>query len=154
MESNKKKESPYVKYPVCLSYLFNPGESRFIIHMIEIEFLKDQGYNTNWTRAEYMKRMGLNEYSFERCIKRLVKMGLLSKTNNKLKNKVYYSFNMQLYDRLVEILSVTCNIDKLIEFCETKFIRDARPIESITEKETDDLRADNGLLKTHPSIGG
>ena len=152
MNDKKEKLSPFGKYPYCLTYLFSPGESRFILHMLEVDFLKKQGYNTDWTRAEYMKRMGLNLYTFENCVRRLEKMNLLTRRHNNLRNRVYYSFNMELYDTLVNILSSTCNIDKLIEFCETKFKKGNRSIESITEEEIAELKSGNGLKKIHPSM--
>ncbi len=152
MSEKREKLAPFAKYPYSLSYLFTPGESRFILHMIEADFLKKQGYDTDWTRAEYMKRMGLNLYTFEHCVRKLEGMNLLTRRHNALGNRVYYLFNMDLYDRLVEILSATCNVDKLIEFCDTKFKHENRSIESITEEEIVELKSGNGLKKTHPSM--
>jgi hypothetical protein len=153
MDKKKKNETaPYVKYPLALSYLFNPVESRFILHMIEAEFLKKQGYDTGWTRAGYAKRMGLKECAFERCVKRMVDMELLAVRHNKLGNRVFFSFNMALYEKLVSILSATCHVDSLIDFCDTKFKKEARSIESITEQEIETLRSNNGLRKLHPSM--
>lgn len=152
MDEKKVKSFPYAKYPYALSYVFNPGEARFVLHMIEADFLKKQGYDTGWTRTEYMKRMGLNLYTFERCVRKLEKMNLLTRRYNTLGNRVYYSFNMDLYDRLVEILSATCHVDRLIDFCETKFKMENRSIESITEEEIEELKSGNGLKKIHPSM--
>lgn len=140
--SNKKPESlPFVKYHTGLSYLFNPAETRFILHMIDIEYKKSNGYNTNWSRRQFMKIMQLNEYTFDNCIKRMIAIGLLSKRNNGLGNKVYYLFDMQVYEKLVRILTSTYNVDKLIDFCGLYFKSNSRTIQSITDDEILSLRA-------------
>jgi hypothetical protein len=146
-----KRSIPFVKYYLELSYLFSPEECRFIMHMTDIEFLKKSGYQTGWSKKEYIKRMGLSEYSFDKSVERLQKMGLLSRTHNSLGNKVFYSFDMDLYNRLVEILSMTCDIDKLIAFCNINFVEQSRSIESITEQEINDLETHNKKKKIHPS---
>jgi hypothetical protein len=138
-KQKQKKTIPFVKYYLELTYLFSAAEIQFIMHMVDIKFLKEAGYQTGWSKAEHMKRMGLNEYTFDKCVKRLQEMRLLSRTYNKLGNRVFYSFNMELYRRLVEILSVTCDIDRLIEFCDRNFKKQSRPIESITEEEIREL---------------
>lgn len=140
----KEKKVIYVKYPLCLSYLFSPTETRFISHMINAEFLKGSGFDTDWSRKEWMRRMGLTEYSFDSAIKSLIEIGLLTKENNDLGNKVYYTFDMEQYNKLVSILSVTHNIGKLIDFCETKFKREKRTIASITPEEISELEEASG----------
>lgn len=140
--NNKKSESlPFVKYHTGLSYLFNPAESRFVLHMVDIEYKKSSGYNVNWSRAQYMKIMGLNEYTFDKCMKRMITLGLLSKKNNELGNKVYYLFDMQVYEKLIRILTSTYNADKLIRFCGLYFKSNSRTIQSITDDEILSLRA-------------
>lgn len=139
--ANKNNTLPFVKYYTGLSYLFSPAETRFILHMVDIEYKKGCGYIMTLNRADYMKIMGLNEYSFDKCIGRLIQLDLLSKTNNAKGNRVYYSFNMELYEKLVRILSSSCNVDKLIAFCKRNFIEGARSIESITEEEIQNLKS-------------
>lgn len=146
---NKKLETlPFVKFYTGLSYFFNPAETRFILHMVDIEFKKKSGFNTDWSRAEYMKIMGLNEYTFDKCIKRMLALGLLSKRNNDLGNKVYYSFDMQVYEKLVTIITSTNYVDALIDFCASNFADKPRTIESISDGELEALRA-----RKQPKIG-
>lgn len=151
---SKKNQVFFVKYPLCLSYLFSPTETRFIAHMIDAEFLKSYGYDTAWSRREWMRRMGLTEYSFDGAVKSLMKIGLLIKRNNDFGNRVYYTFNMELYDKLVSILSVTNNVDRLISFCEMKFRQEKRTIESITPEEISELKQEDtkALKKKHKSM--
>lgn len=103
--------------------------------MLEIAFLKSQGYDTDWAKATYIKRMGLKETSFDKCVQKMTQMKLLHKWNNSQKNKVYYSWNWTVYEKLIRILSSTNNIDALIKFADTYFKKNNRTIESITEDE-------------------
>jgi hypothetical protein len=112
--------------------------------MINAEFLKSSGFDTDWSRKEWMRRMGLTEYSFDNAVKSLMEIGLLAKENNDLGNKVYYSFDMEQYNKLVSILSVTHNIGKLIDFCEIKFKKEKRTITSITSEEIAELGKASG----------
>lgn len=135
----RKNKVYFVKYPLCLSCLFSPTQTRFIAHMIEAEFLKSCGYNTDYSRKEWMRKMGLTEYSFDNAVKTLMEMGILSKRNNVLGNRVYYSFDMDVYDQLIAILSATENIEKITHFCDTKFKQEKRTVESITAEEISEL---------------
>ena len=140
--NNKKSESlPFVKYHTGLSYLFSPAETRFILHMVDIEYKKSTGFNTNWIKRQFMKIMQLNEYTFDNCIKKMIAIGLLGKRHNELGNKVYYSFDMQVYEKLVKILTSTYNVDKLINFCESYLKNNSRTIQSITKDEMMSLKA-------------
>jgi len=86
-----------------------------------------------------MKRMGLKENTFDKCVRRFVRMKLLYKTFNDSKNKVYYSWNMGLYFKLVRILSITNDVDKLRDFCQVNFIKKNRMIDEISEDEIEIL---------------
>lgn len=148
----KETIQPFVKYYTGLSYLFSPIETRFILHMVDIEYKKANGYDTSWSRSEYMKIMGINQYSFDKSIKKLMRMKLLTRKYNRLGNKVTYSFNLSVYNRLIDILSSTCNIDKLIEFCDKNFIQLGRDIKSIRKDEIEALKSYDGLVREHPSM--
>ena len=139
MEYNNKSFQ-FVKYHTCLAYMFEPAEIVFIMRMMELEFMKLNGYKVEWTRAEYMKHMGLTTYSFDKCIKSLCDLKLLSKKNNNLGNRVYYSFDGTLYNRLLTILHATRNADVLISFCNINFKQNSRTISSITDEEIVTLR--------------
>lgn len=129
-----------VNYPLGLSYLFSPGESRFILHMLFIETRNRYGYNIKLSKSGLRKRMNLNEYTFNRTVKKLKEMELLSVTYNKKGTRICYAFNLELYDKLVAILSVTNEPDRLLLFCESKFRKGKRSIESITPAEIKELK--------------
>jgi|GEM_PF-736174 len=152
LQKDQYEKFPFVKYYPGLSYMFSLAETRFIIHMLDIEFKKKNGYNTNWTRAKYMKLMGMNEYNFDKSVKRLVELNLLEKTNNSSGNRVYFSFNMDLFFQLVKILSATCNVNKLIAFCDKNFKENNRRIDSITDDEIKDLASNKDITLEHPSM--
>ncbi|WP_165020627.1 hypothetical protein [Dysgonomonas sp. ZJ279] len=139
-DKKQKRTFQFVKYHTCLAYIFKPAEIVFIMRMIEVEFMKLNGFYINWTRAEYMKRTGLKVYTFDKCIKKLSEMKLLTKANNELGNEVYYSFDMKLYNKLLEILHATRDVDKLIDFCYTNFEEQSRSIDSISREEIDMLK--------------
>ncbi|MBF0648685.1 hypothetical protein IR083_07620 [Dysgonomonas sp. GY75] len=139
-KEDKKRTLPFVKYYTGLSYMFSPAETRFILHMVDIEYKKQRGRYTDWNRAGYMKIMGLTEYAFDKCAGRLIRLGLLSKTNNAKGNKVRYSFDMELYGILVHMLNATCDIGRLGDFCKKNFIDRTRPIRSITGEEIEELK--------------
>lgn len=155
MDSKKKdlkRFSPFVKYYIGLSYLFNPSEARFILHMINFEYLKQRGYSTNWSKNDYIMRMGLSKNAFNTCVKKFVEMKLLKRWNNELGNKVFYSFDLQLYEKLIDILSCTNNVPQLITFCQSTF-KQGRLIEDITEEEVLSLKRTCIISKEKPFSG-
>lgn len=139
MKKNDSSEIPFIKFHKVLSLLFNPSEVIFILHMLDIESLKKQGHKIEWTRGFYMARMGMTPYTFDKCIETLLAIDLLTKTNNTDGNKVYYSLNMDLYTRLVQILSANKNVYTMIDFCKKNFKSGNRKIESITDEEIIEL---------------
>ncbi|GAB6013310.1 hypothetical protein [Viscerimonas tarda] len=136
----QREKISFVKYYPGLSVMFKPVETLFILHMVRFEFLKTAGFRIRWSKAEYARRMGLKECAFIRCVKRLSAMKLLEVSHNPEGNRVFYSFNMSLYYRLVEILSATSDHDRLTAFCNRQFKKAGRPIESITDDEIRELR--------------
>lgn len=95
-----------------------------------------------------MKRMGLKEYSFDKSVKRLVKLGLLTKTNNEEGNKVFYSLNIERYEKLVLLLSQIRNVDNLVRFCDTFFnMASPRQADNITPEEIKPFLGESGLKR-------
>jgi hypothetical protein len=136
----KKKTAAFIKFHPGLSCLFNPAETVFLLHMVNLEYFKSTGYRIVRTKAEYIKRTGLKECTFNRCVDRFSEMKLLTRSYNALGNRVFYDIDMDLYRKLVEIVSSTYDCDRLRAFCETKFKKEARLIESITPEEIDELK--------------
>lgn len=138
----KEKTLRFVKHHNCLLRLFNSDETIFILSMVEIQYLEDNKYFAPRGRNEVMKFMGMKKHVFDKCVKRMVELELLEKTNNQRGNKVYYFFNLALYDRLLEVLSATNDIDAVLDFCNEKFKKERRSIASITDEEIKKLRLD------------
>lgn len=116
MVTTKRQHAPGgLAYP-GFSYLLSPEEERFLKHMKEFEYIRRRGYSVNFTRAQYMRRMGLREYTFDRCARSLCRLGLIVKTEDSSRNRVHYRLNEEAYERLVRIVTTTRNIDRLIAF--------------------------------------
>lgn len=130
-----------VKYHLGLSCILSPKEARFIMHMVEIHHLDRWGYKTDYTRAEYMKRMGLGEHAFDSAARSLTGLGLVVRVGNR--NSVHYSLNAKVYDRLVEIVSGTRNIGKLSEFMHLNLRMLGRSVDDITIEEIEQIRMDD-----------
>lgn len=139
MKFGRKPNEPFEKSYPGFSYVLSPDEERFIKHMREIAFLRRRGEKTNFTRAEYMRRMGLREYTFDRCAKSLCELGLIVKTSDSSRNRVHYSLNEPVYDKLVRIVSTTRNIDRLIEFFAFHVFKLGKSIESLSDEEIEGL---------------
>lgn len=138
----KKKTNPAASFEKAypgFSYILTPDQERFMKHMTEIAFLRRRGEKTDFTRAEYMRRMGLKEYTFDRCAKSLCELGLIIKTADSSRNRVHYSLNEPVYDKLVRIVSTTRNIDRLIGFFAFHVFKLGKSIESLSDEQIDGL---------------
>lgn len=139
MRSGKKLNEPFEKSYPGFSYLLSPEEERFLKHMKEIAFLHRRGEKTDFTRAEYMRRMGLKEYTFDRCAKSLCELGLIVKTSDSSRNRVHYSLDEAVYDKLVRIVSLTRNIDRLIGFFDFHVFKLGKSIEILSDEDIEGL---------------
>jgi len=135
LRNKQKSIGNYVSYHIRLPLVFTPAEERFVLHMVRFEKMKEMGLFIPGGRAEYMKAMQLTPYAFDRCIAKTIRLGLLTKKNNRKLNRVYYYFDLEKYKKLLAILSLTTDIEKLQKFCKTHFVEQCRSIESITKKE-------------------
>lgn len=132
--ANKRTGSFEKSYP-GFSYVLTPEEERFLKHLKEIEFLKKLGHKVDFTRGEYMRRMGLREYTFDQCGKSLCRLGLVVKTSNSSRNRVHYRINEPVYEKLVRIVSTTRNVDRLIEFFSFHIFKLGKSIDELTDEE-------------------
>ena len=140
VKPGRKPQEPFIKTYPGISYLLSPDEERFLKHMVDIEFLERCGHKTDFTRREYMERMGLKEYTFDHCAKNLCDLELISKTSDSSRNKVHYTLNRPVYDKLILIATITRNHKRLIDFFGFNILKLGRTIESITDEEIDSLR--------------
>jgi hypothetical protein len=133
MGNKTQESSPFIKYHAGLSFFFNPAEMVFALQMANYEYLKQNGYRINLSKAEYARRMGMKEYTFEKCVMRFIDLKMLSRTYNKTGNMVYYSFDMELYGKLIHIVA-TARGKRLSSFFE-RIKKEKRSIDGITEEE-------------------
>ena len=136
---NRRYESFEKCYP-GFSYLLSPEEERFLKHMKEIAYLARRGEKTNFTRAEYRRRMGLREYTFDRCARTLCQIGLVIKTTDSCRNYVHYELCEEAYARLVQVVSATRNVDRLIEFFNFHIFQLSKGLLDLTDEEINRLR--------------
>jgi hypothetical protein len=133
MENNKNENIPFVKYHTRLSLFFTPVEMIFAMQMADYERLKAGGRRIGLSKAEYARRMGMKDCAFERCVRRFSDLKLLTRQLNEQGNRVFYSFNMELYAKLIRIIAQTSNRDKLLAFFDT-LKKESRTLESISEE--------------------
>jgi hypothetical protein len=139
MENKKKETAPFVKYHTGLSLLFSPVEMIFALQMVNYEYLKSNGYRVSLSKAEYARRMGMKEYTFEKCVSRFSEMNLLKRNYNALGNRVFYSFNRELYGKLLRIVAQTSDPEKL-SLLFNRLKKESCALESFTEEEINALK--------------
>lgn len=139
MRPVRKVNKPFEKAYPGFSYALSAEEERFLKHMLEFAYLRRKGEKTDFTRAEYMRRMGLKEYTFDRCAKTLCELGLIVRTAECNRNRVHYILNEPVYDKLVRIVSTTRNIDRLIEFFDYHVFILGKSIKNLSEEDIEGL---------------
>ena len=135
-----QKNTRFVKIHPNFSCMFNATEISFLVLLLDQEYLKDIGLDSNWSRAYFQKSMKTGNEAFVKCTSRLESMGLISITENGSKNKKCYSMNIGAYTMILNILDTTNNRVALHKFCETNFIEKKRRIEDISTGELDELK--------------
>ena len=132
-KQQKTPQTPFIKCYPRLSCMFDASEIVFILHMLDIAYIRSKGYNTVWSKGHLMKRMNIRLRTFDRCVKRMTELGLLDRLPQ---DGMYdYLWNMALYNRLLRIISATHDINRLREFCQKTFIEQKRNIQSVSEDE-------------------
>lgn len=132
---NKEKETPsFIKYHAGLSLFFNPAEMVFALQMANYEYLKQSGYLINFSKSGYALRMGMKEYTFEKCVDRFMELKMLAKNYNAMGNRVHYSFNMELYNKLIRITAQAGGRSRLPAFFD-RIKKEPHRVESIIEEE-------------------
>ena len=131
----------FLKAQVGFSYLLSPEEERVIKHLQEIEYYDSIGYESFYSRREYARIMGLSILVFDRCVKSLCRMGLIVKTEKSSRNRVQYRINGPAYHRLVKIVSVNRNCDRLKQFFDFHILQLGKTIEEVTDEDIKRLSA-------------
>lgn len=135
MKKEQARKTRFIKSYTGFSYLMGRDEIYFLMHMVDIEFLRELGYRVSWSKDEYMNRMQMGLYTFNKCVGNLERMGLLERIYAKLGRKVYYNLNTEVYKRLIHICGATDNFQLLKSFFETAIKKEGRTIGSITDEE-------------------
>lgn len=143
--SEKQQQNPqfaFVKCNLNLSCIFDASEILFIMHMVHIAYMRSKGYNTVWSKAHLMERMNIRLRTFDRCVKRMTGMKLLDRMPQE--GMYDYLWNMGRYNRLLQIISATNDINRLREFCRKAFVEQKRDILSISDTEIKMLGKEGG----------
>lgn len=143
--SEKQQRNPqfaFVKCNLNLSCIFDASEILFIMHMVHIAYMRSKGYNTVWSKAHLMERMNIRLRTFDRCVRRMTGMKLLDRMPQE--GMYDYLWNMGRYNRLLQIISATNDINRLREFCRKAFVEQKRDILSISDTEIKRLGKEGG----------
>lgn len=111
-----ERQSRYLKGYSCFNYVMSSEAVCFVMHLLDVKYLHDKGYNICWTQEEYIERMGMGRNPFLGCLYELNRIGLLVDTLDETGERVTYTLNMPAYDKLVKICGATYNSQRLKEF--------------------------------------
>lgn len=126
-----------------LCHIFDPDEMVFLINMAITHEMTLSGKRTNWNKGILMDRMNMTTSVFNRCEKRLLNLKLLEREI--VTGKRYsYNLNMELYKRLIQIVTASDDFSVVKEFCKRNFIDENKSITDITDEEIDQLKETKG----------
>ena len=143
------KNRNFTKICNNLCYLFDYQEIGFLMHLTQINFIRECGYNTSYSRDFMLKKFRMNVRVFQRCTNRFIEMGLLEKKRKGL--HFDYLLNKKRYERLLDIVCATNDVFALTKFCKKEFIKGSRTIDSITDSEIQILR-EQGESNKHKCV--
>ena len=121
------------------SYLLSPAEERLLTHMVYFDQQTRLGHYTDFTRTQYMKRIGLREHAFDSAVRSLAEMGLITRVAESSQNRVHLSLNAEVYKRLIRICSASESWEKLSYFLDFNFRKLGRRIDEISDEELIEL---------------
>ena len=134
-----KKAPGFYKFYKGLMMAFDLPESAFMVYMADLNEIRKLGYNTLRPLRTHLGYLGIGRRSFERCIMKTTSMGLLKRVA--VDGKYDYFWDMEAYNRLIQIVSTTTKYTVLREFCNKAFEKDKRTVMSITYDEIQELSA-------------
>lgn len=135
METNYKPSKSYrfIKCYAGMIGAFSSAEVVFMLYMSDLAFLRSKGYDTVRSKRRHMECTHIRSRKFDRCVEKMTRMGLLQRVP--VGGMYDYLWNMDSYERLIEILSLTKDLGKLRTFCERVFEVEQRPVSSITNDD-------------------
>ena len=121
-----------------IRYILDPEEMSFVSQLIYLKDLRDCGCRTAYSSDFQFKSFRLSKNIFYRCVKNLERLKLLERKT--VRGFTDYILSEKNYNRLIDIINSTDDVDALISFSEREFILNKRSIDEITDSEILELR--------------
>lgn len=134
----KKEQVYFYRAYKGIAMGFGAYEAIFMAYMADLDRLRMSGADTVSGLNVHMGVTGMGRRTFERCVRKAVRMGLLERIS--VDGRYDYLWNRTAYDRLVEILSSNASYTVLREFCDKVFDTDGRTVSSVTDSEIRELK--------------
>lgn len=133
-----KEQAYFYQVYKGLAMGFGIQEAAFMAYMADLDRRRMSGSNVVFGLNVHLGILGMGRRTFERCVRKTVRMGLLKKIP--IDGKYDYVWNGKSYARLVEIVSTTPHYALLRKFCDHTFETDGRNVSSVTDSEISELR--------------
>lgn len=134
----KKEQAYFYQVYKGLAMGFGMCEAAFMAYMADLDRLRMSGADTLSGLNVHMGATGMGRRTFERCVRKAVRMGLLERVP--VDGRYDYVWNRTVYDRLVEIVSSHASYVVLREFCDRVFVAGGRKVSSVTDSEIRELK--------------
>lgn len=134
-----KKTVRFIKGYPKFAYLMSNDAVCFMMHMVDIEFLRRGNYNTNWSQNEYVSRMNMDVRQFNSCLSELKALGLLEVTKSLNGRGVRYTLNQAAYRKLLKVCAATIHYDRIKNFLK-EIKTEGRLIEHVSDYEISTIR--------------
>lgn len=139
-DKSQETSRPFIKFHSRLSWIFEPGEIIFICHMLELEYIRSKGGKSVYCKRELMEKMNMGERVFERCVRRMEKLGLLRRVPQG--NMYEYLWAEEVYERLLDMLyhgDSRPYRSRLKSFLKDRLLIQEETISSLSLKEIENL---------------
>ena len=134
----EQKSYAFCKLYKGLMMAFDLPESAFMVYMADLDALRNLGHKTVRPLNAHLNHLGFGRRTFDRCVNKCIRMGLLERVS--IDGMYDYFWDMQVYDRLVRIVSSTNSYVALRSFCKKVFDEEGRSVVSVTDDEICRLR--------------
>lgn len=136
-----KRRYQFFKLYKGLMMAFDQPVAVFMVYMADLNVVRELGFNTIRPMKSHLGCLGIGRRVFESCVSKTTSMGLLKRVV--IDGKYDYLWNMESYDRLIQIVSATSKFQVLRKFCDKAFEQDKRTVLSITYDEIKTLEAED-----------
>lgn len=135
----KKKITRFLKGYPKFAYLMSNESVCFMIHLLDIEFLRKGNYNVTWPKRIFVSRMGMHKHEFDRCVNELEALGLLDVTKSMNGRYTGYHLNWVAYKRLLKVCAATIDYKRIKDFL-TEIKEKGRLIRDVSDYEISKLK--------------